>query len=450
MKSLLAFTLFALCFSVQFHAQNSNESTVHAVGAELAKQAAARSFKKLAIFDFTEDYSPTPFSISFTEELRIHMVLGNGELIIIDRASTDRVIEEQRLSTNPLFDENSAASLGKLISADAIVIGSITNQQGKRRLVAKMVSVETSAVIGGFVGWIESESQISNNSDSNSKVSEAQKVPRLRSFHAEATVGGLFVNQTIAPGVSIVLSRMTYKGENHTSRFDKGNRGILIGFGYYAGIPASPNHDYILGHRSMDHWGNGVYLNSVEVQQDGYFLMDPNRDVLASTSNPEQTSLFDFYTCKGVRVDRLRLDASWRYALPVGPVRVYAETGLAWVKQIDKTDYTSGLFYIENGSILDVQWAGNAVPAELPNLIELKGAVGAEWKRWGIHLEGAVTTRNKNYMSPLDMFHHPQMTNWSVVQSNMLNSGVAEISINSASQSWYYWVSSIVQLRYQL
>jgi hypothetical protein len=200
----------------------------------------------------------------------------------------------------------------------------------------------------------------------------------------------------------------------------------------------------------MDHWGNGIYMNGVEVQQDGYFLMDPNRVVLTSTSSSDQNSLFDFYTCKGVRVDRLRLDASWRYALQVGPVKAYAETGLAWVKQIDKTDYTSGLFYVQNGSTVNVEWGGNAVPAELPNLIELKGAVGAEWNRWGIHLEGAVTTRNNNYMSPLDMFHHPQMINWSVVQTNMLNSGVAEISINSASQSWYYWVSSIVQLRYQL
>jgi hypothetical protein len=325
------------------------------------------------------------------------------------------------------------------------VIGSITNQQGKLRLVAKMVSVETSAVIGGFVGWIEN-----GTSTKHAPSPEAKKTATHRSFHADATVGSLFVNQTAALGASMVLSRMKHKGDSPASRWEKGNRGILVGIGYYAGIPISPNHELILGHRSMDHWGNGIYLNGVEVQQDGYFLMDPNRDVLASTSNSEQNSLFDFYTCKGLRVDRLRLDASWRYALPVGPVRVYAETGLAWVKQIDKTDYTSGLFYVQNGHILNVEWVGNAVPAELPNLIELKGAVGAEWKRWGIHLEGAVTTRNKNYMSPLDMFHHPQMINWSVVQSNMLNSGVAEISINSSSQSWYYWVSSIIQLRYQL
>jgi hypothetical protein len=53
-------------------------------------------------------------------------------------------------------------------------------------------------------------------------------------------------------------------------------------------------------------------------------------------------------------------------------------------------------------------------------------------------------------MSPLDMFHHPNMTSWPNVQVDLENKGIAEITSQSASQNWFYWFSSIVQLRYQL
>ncbi|MFM7727651.1 MAG: hypothetical protein ACKO7B_13175, partial [Flavobacteriales bacterium] len=89
-------------------------------------------------------------------------------------------------------------------------------------------------------------------------------------------------------------------------------------------------------------------------------------------------------------------------------------------------------------------------PPALPTIVELKVAVGAERGRWGIHLEGAITTRNRTYMSPLDMFHHPEMLQWSSMQADLADDGVGEITQKSSSEKWYYWLSSIIQVRYQL
>jgi TolB-like protein len=417
----------------------------------LSTQAIARNTLKLAVLDFTESNSITDFSLALSEELRIHMAVNNASLTIVDRAATERVMEEQRLSSSPLFDENKAASVGKLVSADAIVTGTLIRQGGNSRVTAKMISVETGAVIGGYsinltnTGFNDGQSQAANALPTNAKP------PKQIGFHAEANTGLLFVNQTVAPSVGFTFSRLTYRGELHESRLTKGKKGFTCGLNYHIGLPVKPTHDYVLGYRTQDGYGNVVSLNEAYINQDSYFLVRPDAQVLVTIpSNTIQVPVFILTTCDRIRVDRLRVDVGWRHTLFEKSVRVYAESGLAWVKQFDRSTYLTSTFSSQHESMLSYQVNGNVAPAELPNLWEFKAAVGVERGRWAIHLEGAVTTRNTDYMSPLDMFHHPDMTSWASVKGDLASKGVAEITSQSASENWYYWYSSIIHLRYQL
>jgi hypothetical protein len=231
----------------------------------------------------------------------------------------------------------------------------------------------------------------------------------------------------------------------------KGKKGFTIGLNYHVGLPVKPSHDYLLGYRTQDGYGNAVSLNEAYIYQDSYFLLEPDASVIVTIpSNPIQVPVFILTACDRIRVDRLRVDWGWRHTLFEKSVRVYAETGLAWVKQFDRSTYRTSTFSAQNESILSYQVNGNVAPAELPNLWEFKAAVGVERGRWALHLEGAFTTRNRDYMSPLDMFHHPEMTSWASVKGDLTSKGVAEITSRSDSEKWYYWWSSIVQLRYQL
>ena len=450
MKSIWLFLLLFCCIH-SLSAQSISDSDIDVLSAELSKQAIARNAMKLAVLDFTESNVITDFSLAVSEELRIHMAVNNAALTIVDRAATERVMEEQRLSTSPLFDENKAASLGKLVSADAIVTGTMTRQGGSLRVTAKLISVETGAVIGGYstnfknAVFNESQSQAVNELPSNTKP------PKKLSFHAEANTGLLFVNQTVAPSVGFTFSRLTYEGELHESRLTKGKKGFTIGLNYHVGLPVEPSHDYLLGFRTQDGYGNAVSLNEAYIYQDSYFLLEPNASVIVTIpSNTIQEPVFILTACDRIRVDRLRVDGGWRHTLFEKSVRVYAETGIAWVKQFDRSTYATSTFSAQHESMLSYQINGNVAPTELPNLWEFKAAVGVERGRWALHLEGAVTTRNRDYMSPLDMFHHPEMTSWASVKGDLMSKGVAEITSTSASENWYYWYSSILQLRYQL
>jgi TolB-like protein len=447
---IVLFMVFAMC-ETRLFAQSEQEAAVELLGKELAQQATARSVSRVAIFDFTEGGEATDFSRAMSEELRIHMAIRNASLTIVDRATTEKVIEEQRLSSQPLFNESQAASLGKLVSADAIITGVITPQQREWRITAKMVSVETGAIIGGYSTTMKNTGfGYADNAQASEQPKEA-KTPKHLSFHAEANAGVLFVNETAAPSIGFTFSRLTYSGDLNDSRFTKGKRGFTLGLNYHVGLPVDPVHPYTLGFRTVDGYFNEVNLNGVGIWQDSYFLLEPNADVLVTIpSTLGQTSAFYLYRCDEIQVNRLRVDLSWRHTLFESSVRVYAETGLAWVKQIDQSSYSSASVSVQDSSILKYSFDRYDKPVELPNLLELKLAVGAERGRWGLHLGGAVTTRNRDYMSPLDMFHHPNMTSWPNVQADLTNKGIAEITSQSASHNWFYWFSSILQLRYQL
>ncbi len=417
----------------------------------MSKQAIARNTLKLAVLDFTESNSITDFSLAVSEELRVHMAVNNASLTIVDRAATERVIEEQRLSSSPLFDENKAASVGKLVSADAIVTGTLIRQGESWRLTVKLISVETGAVIGGHATWLQEKSNgVDMAMDAHEFPAEA-KPNKLISMHSTAAAGMLWVNQAPASGLGIVLSRLKYKGDPKSSRFEKGNKGVSVGLNYYAGIPVKPTHDFTLGYRVIDNWTMPFSLNTTDVYQDNYFLIEENTEATLTIPNgfaPNAT--FNFFKANTIRVDRLRIDLSWQYSQFFNALRFYAETGLSFSKQFDRTDYTSGIATAEDGEVLSIQWDNSVRLADMPELYELKAAVGVERGRWGFHLEGSITTRNRNFMSPLDMFHHPEMTDWPSMQADLRDDGVGEITSKSRSEDWYYWVSSVFQLRYQL
>ena len=54
---------------------------------------------------------------------------------VIDRGAIDKVIEEQKLGASGLIRPGEAAELGKLVGADAVILGSVTEYRPRRLLM---------------------------------------------------------------------------------------------------------------------------------------------------------------------------------------------------------------------------------------------------------------------------------------------------------------------------
>lgn len=113
-------------------------------------EAIVRSQKiQVAVLDFTgQDGSPNAFGFQIAEDLRYYLLQSKSlGYNLVERRFLDKVIEEQQFSAQAIFDEERAIALGKLMSADAILFGTIRPEGRRATITTKLIDTETGALI---------------------------------------------------------------------------------------------------------------------------------------------------------------------------------------------------------------------------------------------------------------------------------------------------------------
>jgi tetratricopeptide (TPR) repeat protein len=125
----------------------------------LAAVPAYGETRRVIVLDFantTKDAAVDWLGPAAAEDIttRLHAVRS---LKLVERAQLYRVLQEQKLSLSDLVDPAGAVKLGKLVSAEHVVIGSYTVFGGTVRMNARFVDVET--------GGISATSQVNGQID---------------------------------------------------------------------------------------------------------------------------------------------------------------------------------------------------------------------------------------------------------------------------------------------
>jgi len=132
MKKLLFAAVGVLCFVAAL--AEAQQAPPPAGGATAAAQSQGRR-KLLAIYDFdygtVRNYAIAAFGSDIDvgkgiTDLLTTMLVQDGTYRLVDRKILDKIMAEQNMSNSDRFDSKSAARLGKLLGADAIITGSIT------------------------------------------------------------------------------------------------------------------------------------------------------------------------------------------------------------------------------------------------------------------------------------------------------------------------------------
>ena len=70
------------------------------------------------------------------------------QMVVVERRKLAKLLEEQKLALSGLVDPATAARVGKLLTADVVVAGSIVELAGKLRAVVYVVAVDGQRVLG--------------------------------------------------------------------------------------------------------------------------------------------------------------------------------------------------------------------------------------------------------------------------------------------------------------
>jgi len=154
--SLITFLLFILnCTSTTSVSHNStleSERNLETALMDLTKQIAISvpegQKKKIAVIPLSNlDGTTTKLGQYLAEELTTRLC-QTQRFKVIERQQLDKVISEQELGMTALIDPHTAASVCRILGADAIVSGSITEFSSSVKINARIIAAETGEIYG--------------------------------------------------------------------------------------------------------------------------------------------------------------------------------------------------------------------------------------------------------------------------------------------------------------
>ena len=81
------------------------------------------------------------------DEIEFRLVEKGSNFRIVERRRLDEIRNEQNFHLSGEISDESAVSIGQLLGANIVIIGSITNIGGRQRLIIKALDVETGEIV---------------------------------------------------------------------------------------------------------------------------------------------------------------------------------------------------------------------------------------------------------------------------------------------------------------
>jgi curli biogenesis system outer membrane secretion channel CsgG len=132
---LAAFVVTCAFLSVRADAQNLAASSASGTSAGAGAQAPAGRRKRVAVLDF--DYATVQSSSAAifgsnvdigkgVTDLLVTYLVKDGTYAVLERKAMEKILTEQNFSNSDRANPATAAKIGRLLGADAIIVGSIT------------------------------------------------------------------------------------------------------------------------------------------------------------------------------------------------------------------------------------------------------------------------------------------------------------------------------------
>lgn len=110
---------------------------------ELSKSESKLSNKTTAVLPFDIIAQITQAQSELYRERLIHELIQQNSLTVVERSKIDSILKEQKLGQTGTIDVQKAIEVGKLASAESVIIGTITGFENKIEIIARVIDTKT-------------------------------------------------------------------------------------------------------------------------------------------------------------------------------------------------------------------------------------------------------------------------------------------------------------------
>jgi TolB-like protein len=124
---------------------------------DVKSQKSVPNIYPAAIFSFTEQGSGAKDLGVKAGDILFALLAKNPSLFLVDRSEMQKTVQEHEINLSGMVTPDQAIQVGKLIGAKILITGSVIESDKTLYLVAKIISTETSRVLGASVTGKTSE-----------------------------------------------------------------------------------------------------------------------------------------------------------------------------------------------------------------------------------------------------------------------------------------------------
>jgi TolB-like protein len=128
-------------------AEVEKEEVFKKMAEKLSSVAGDLKKKTVAVYGFEIIGRKDDSYAKYATEKLTHELVEAGSLLIIERSKINKVLSEQQLSMSGVVDADMAAKIGKILSVEGVIIGSITVSASEVELIARVVQSETAVIL---------------------------------------------------------------------------------------------------------------------------------------------------------------------------------------------------------------------------------------------------------------------------------------------------------------
>ena len=161
---LILFLPLLLQVSAPVSAQLSLDEGLQKIATDLATILEGGEIRKIAVVEFQDiNGYPSAMGPFVVEELVTQLfIVRPGQFEIVERRQLAKVLQEQKLTSTGLFDEETISEIGKILGIQAIVTGSITDLGSSVRINTRAVAVETARVFAAASATVTADEVVQN------------------------------------------------------------------------------------------------------------------------------------------------------------------------------------------------------------------------------------------------------------------------------------------------